>query len=145
MSRASQHGREKSPRTRFLAGKKRGSATSSTDPSTVGAEILEALEEVRDALRSGEPLEQRFTVRTYRLEFVAREYRPDDVKAVRQLLGLSRPRFAGFLGVDVSTVRSWEEGRRSPSSIARRFMDEITANPGYWQGRLREPTLEATS
>src|SRR5438270_9160997 len=101
MSRASHHGREKSPRTRLLAGKKRGGEAPSMDRSTVGAEILEALEEVRDALRSGEPLEQRFSVRTYRLEFLAREYGPDEVKAVRQLLGLSQPRFAGFLGVDV--------------------------------------------
>jgi putative transcriptional regulator len=144
MSRASHHGREKSPRTRLLAEKHRG-PTPSTDRSTVGAEILAALEEVRDALRSGEPLEQRFTVHTYRLEFVARDYGPDEVKAVRQLLGLSRPRFAGFLGVGVSTVRSWEEGIRSPSLIARRFMDEITANPVYWQGRLQEPSFKATS
>ena len=145
MSRASDQRRKKSPRARLLAGKKSRGPTQSAPRSTVGAEILEALEEVRGALRSGEPLEQRFTVRSYRLEFTARDYGPDEVKAVRQLLGLSQPRFAGFLGVNISTVRSWEEGLRSPSLIARRFMDEITANPVYWQGRLQEPSSKASS
>ena len=92
----------------------------------------------RDALKSGEPLAQCFTVRSYRFEFAARGYGPDDVRSVRQILGLSQPLFADFLGVDASTVRSWEQGSRPPSAIARRFMDEITVNPDYWRGRLRE-------
>jgi DNA-binding transcriptional regulator YiaG len=41
--------------------------------------------------------------------------------------------FARFLGVDPNTVRSWEQGTRSPSSIARRFMSEIEADPAYWR------------
>jgi putative transcriptional regulator len=104
--------------------------------SGVGAEILEALEEVRDALKSGEPLEERFTVRSCRFGLAARDYRPDDVRSVRRILSLSQPLFAEFLGVDASTVRSWEQGKRPPSSIARRFMDEISADPVYWRGRL---------
>jgi putative transcriptional regulator len=111
--------------------------------SDVGAEILEALEEVREALKSGDPLEERFTVRSFRFDFSARDYRPDDVRSVRRLLGLSQPLFADFLGVDASTVRSWEQGTRPPSSIARRFMDEINADPGYWRGRLRNSICEA--
>src|SRR5262249_14754087 len=106
--------------------------------SSVGAEILEALEEVRAALKSGDPLDQRFTVRSYRFDFAARNYGPDDVRSVRQLLGLSQPVFADFLGVDASTIRSWEQGTRPPSTIARRFMDEVAVNPEYWRGRLRE-------
>src|SRR5262249_1179267 len=111
--------------------------------SSVGAEILAALGEVRDALNSGEPLERRFTVRSYRFDLPGREYGPADVRSVRQLLGLSQPLFADFLGVDTSTVRSWEQGTRPPSSIARRFMDEVAANPKYWQGRLRESIVVA--
>jgi len=120
-----------------------GNKAGSVRRSSVGAEILEALEEVRDALKSGEPLAQRFTVRSYRFEFSARGYGPDDVRSVRQILGLSQPLFADFLGVDASTVRSWEQGSRPPSAIARRFMDEITVNPDYWRGRLRESIAEA--
>jgi putative transcriptional regulator len=106
--------------------------------ASVGAEILEALGEIRDALDSGEPLECRFTVRAYRFDFAARQYSPDDVRSVRHLLGLSQPLFAGFLGVDASTVRSWEQGSRPPSTIARRFMDEVALNPDYWRRRLRK-------
>jgi putative transcriptional regulator len=113
------------------------SASGTARRTTVGAEILEALQEVREALNSGEPLERRFTVRSYRLDFAARDYGPAEVRSVRQLLGLSQPLFAGFLGVDASTVRSWEQGTRPPSMIARRFMDEITINPEYWRGRVR--------
>ena len=108
----------------------------------VGSEILEALEEIRDVLKSGDPLEERFTVRSYRFDFSARDYRPDDVRSVRRILGLSQPLFADFLGVDASTVRSWEQGTRPPSSIARRFMDEINADPSYWRGRLRNSISE---
>jgi putative transcriptional regulator len=104
---------------------------------SVGAEILEALEEVREALEAGEPLERRFTVRSYRFDFAPRDYSPDDVRSVRQLLGLSQTLFADFLGVDSSTVGSWEQGIRPPSTIARRFMDEVALNPEYWRGRLR--------
>jgi len=111
--------------------------------SNVGAEILEALEEVADALKSGEPLAQRFTLRSYRFEFAARSYGPGDVRSVRQILGLSQPLFAEFLGVDTSTVQSWEQGARPPSAIARRFMDEIAVNPDYWRGRLRESIAAA--
>src|SRR5262249_17998653 len=90
------------------------------------------------ALRSRDPLERRFTVRSYRFDFETRDYSPDDVRSVRQLLGLSQPLFADFLGVDASTVRSWEQGTRPPSPIARRFMDEVAINPEYWRGRLRQ-------
>jgi putative transcriptional regulator len=109
----------------------------------VGAEILEVLEEVRDALNSGEPLDGRFTVRSYRFDFSARDYSSDDVRSLRQLLGLSQPLFADFLGVDASTVRSWEQGTRPPSPIARRFMDELAVNPEYWRGRIRESIVGA--
>ncbi len=110
-------------------------AAGSARRGSVGAEILEALEEVREALGSGEPLERRFTVRSYRFDFAVRDYRPDDVRSVRRLLGLSQPLFADFLGVDASTVRSWEQGIRPPSAIARRFMDEVALNPDYWRGQ----------
>jgi putative transcriptional regulator len=86
-------------------------------------------------MRSGEPLEKRFTVRTYHADFTPRAYGPDDVRRVRGLLGMSQAVFARFLGVDANTVRSWEQGNRPPSPIARRFMDEIEADPEHWRRR----------
>jgi putative transcriptional regulator len=137
MSKAAETRMRKPARINSATKGRSKSASQAARHSTVGAEMLEALQEVHDALKSGEPLERRFTVRAYHLNFAAGNYGPAEVRSVRQLLGLSQPLFAGFLGVDASTVRSWEQGTRPPSMIARRFMDEITINPEYWRNRVR--------
>jgi DNA-binding transcriptional regulator YiaG len=49
---------------------------------------------------------------------------------------MSQVMFARFLGVDANTVRSWEQGTRPPSPIARRFMDEIEGDPEHWRQRI---------
>jgi DNA-binding transcriptional regulator YiaG len=121
-------GRENPPRDR-------SSPDSPGRLSPAGAKIVAAFEEAVTALRSGEPPEKRFTVRTYHVDFTPRAYGPDDVRRVRGLLGMSQAVFARFLGVDANTVRSWEQGNRPPSPIARRFMDEIEADPEHWRRR----------
>jgi DNA-binding XRE family transcriptional regulator len=67
---------------------------------------------------------------------VPRVCRSGDVKRVRELLGASQAVFAGFLGVNVNTVRSWEQGKRLPQPIACRFLSEIESDPVYWRGRI---------
>jgi putative transcriptional regulator len=104
--------------------------------SLAGTKIVGAFEEAIALMRTGEPLERHFTVRTYKVEFTPRDYGPDDVRRVRGLLGMSQVLFARFLGVDANTVRSWEQGTRPPSSIARRFMDEIENDPAHWRQRI---------
>ena len=104
----------------------------------VGAEILEALGGLRDALEAGVPLETRFTVRTYKLDLTPSDYGPDDVKRVRASLAMSQGLFARFLGVSPGTVKAWELGTNGPSPIARRFMDEVAADPGRWMAILVE-------
>jgi DNA-binding transcriptional regulator YiaG len=42
----------------------------------------------------------------------------DDVAAVRRFVGLSQVEFAGALGISVSTLRNWEQGRRHPEGPA---------------------------
>jgi len=100
-----------------------------------GQEIVGGLQELADALRTGEALETRFTVRTYRIA-PPPAYGGEDVRRVRDLLATSQAAFAGFLGVDPSTVRSWEQGLRSPSTLACRILSEIEANPTHWRNRL---------
>src|SRR5271157_2992856 len=104
--------------------------------SPAGAKIVGAFAEAIALMQTGEPLERHFTVRTYKVEFTPREYGPDDVRRVRGLLGMSQVLFARFLGVDANTVRSWEQGTRPPSPIARRFMDEIEGDPEHWRRRI---------
>jgi putative transcriptional regulator len=104
--------------------------------SPAGEKIVSAFQEAIDVMRSGESLPGRLTARSFRAEFVRPSYGPDDVRRVRDLLGMSQVVFARFLGVDPNTVRSWEQGTRPPSSIARRFMGEIEVDPAYWRRRI---------
>jgi DNA-binding transcriptional regulator YiaG len=100
-----------------------------------GDEIVEGLHELIEVLRSGEPLESRFTVRTYKIA-PPPSYRGEGVRRVRELLAMSQAAFAAFLGADVSTVRSWEQGLRPPSPLACRLLSEIEAEPVHWRKRL---------
>lgn len=102
---------------------------------TKGEEIVEGLRELVATLRAGEPLESRFTVRTYKIP-PPPEYRGDGVRRVRELLAMSQTAFAAFLGADPSTVRSWEQGLRPPSPLACRLLSEIEADPAHWRKRL---------
>ena len=115
------------------------------DTPSAGSKILAAIEEATELLRSEGLGSQRLTVRTYRIPPAPRVYRPGDVKRVRELLGASQAVFAGFLGVNVNTVRSWEQGKRPPQPIARRFLAEIEAAPDYWRRRIRPEVVEPSS
>ena len=103
-----------------------------------GAKIVAALERFRDTIEAGVPIEQRYTVRRVKLNLTPQAFGPEEVKRVRATLGVSQPIFGQFLGVDVKTVRSWEQGRRVPSEMARRFLEEIQAAPEHWRRRLNE-------
>jgi CubicO group peptidase (beta-lactamase class C family) len=114
------------------AGKKQptGQRSSRTPQlSPAGAKIVSAFQEAIDVIRSGKPLSGRLTVRSYRGEFVRPTCGPEDVRRVRDLLSMSQVVFARFLGVNPNMVRSWGQGTRPPSSIARRFMGEIEDVP----------------
>lgn len=42
------------------------------------------------------------------------------IKALRAKVGLSQPKFAALLNVDVGTLRNWEQGRREPTGLRKR-------------------------
>ena len=104
--------------------------------SPKGARIAAALERFRDSIVAGGPVEARYTVRRASLNREPLAFGPDQVKQVRASLGLSQPLFSQFLGVDVKTVRSWEQGLRMPSGLACRFLEEILADLDHWRARL---------
>jgi putative transcriptional regulator len=54
---------------------------------------------------------------------------PDDVKAIRQRLGLSQEQFAARFGFSVETIRNYEQGHRQPSGPARVLLRIIAAEP----------------
>ena len=120
----------KTPKAKSVTGRRRGKTD---DRISAGSKILAAIEEATELLRSEGLRSQQLTVRTYKVPSAPRDYLPDDVKRVRELLGASQAVLAGFLGVNVNTVRSWEQGKRPPQPIARRFLAEIEADPAYAQ------------
>jgi putative transcriptional regulator len=56
-------------------------------------------------------------------------FRPTDVKAVRSKLGASQAEFALMIGVSVSTLRNWEQGRRTPDGPALALLRVAAKNP----------------
>jgi len=57
------------------------------------------------------------------------ELRRVDVKALRQRLGISQEAFAGRYGLDVATVRNWEQGRTIPEGPAAALLQLIDRDP----------------
>ena len=53
------------------------------------------------------------------------------VKKLRSKLGLSQPKFAALLHVDVGTLRNWEQGRREPTGPARALLTAISRDPEH--------------
>jgi putative transcriptional regulator len=104
--------------------------------SARGTRIVKALEDFADVLESGVPIESKYTLRTVRVIPKPSPYTPARVRAVRELIGASQEVFAQLLAVSPMTVRSWEQGLRQPSPIARRFLDEIAMSPDHFRGRI---------
>lgn len=49
-------------------------------------------------------------------------FRPDDVRSIRQKLNKSQSEFAQMIGVTLSTLQNWEQGRREPQGPARALL-----------------------
>ena len=99
--------------------------------SAAGKEIIGALTDLRDTLASGVALKKKYVVR----HVVVPEpgaYSARAVKMTRARLGLSQRMFARLVGVSTILAQSWEQGRREPSPLARRLLDEINRDPARW-------------
>jgi putative transcriptional regulator len=107
-----------------------------------GDRIVGALDPFAADLASGAPIESKYTVRKVRVIPKPSAYPPARVRAVRELIGASQEVFAQLLAVSPMTVRSWEQGLRQPSPIARRFLDEIEMAPGHFRGRIRAAVVD---
>jgi putative transcriptional regulator len=56
---------------------------------------------------------------------------PLAIKELRSKLGLSQPKFAALLHVDVGTLRNWEQGRREPTGPAKALLTAIRRDPTH--------------
>jgi putative transcriptional regulator len=57
------------------------------------------------------------------------DLKPTDVKAVRRKLNLSQSEFALMIGVRLSTLQNWEQGRRRPDGPAQALLKVAASNP----------------
>jgi putative transcriptional regulator len=101
-----------------------------------GDRIVAALNRFADDLEAGVPIGSKYTVRQVRVIAAPRAYSAAEVRAVRERIRASQEVFAQLLTVSPMTVRSWEQGTRSPSPMTRRFLDEIAMAPEHFRGRI---------
>lgn len=57
------------------------------------------------------------------------EFAPVDVRAIRQRLGKSQADFARMIGVSVSILQDWEQGRSRPEGPAHALLKVAAENP----------------
>src|SRR6266567_1097748 len=61
-----------------------------------------------------------------------------NVREIREAMGLSQDEFATRFGLDVASLRNWEQQRTVPEIAVRSFLRVIEANPGAVEGALSE-------
>ncbi len=57
------------------------------------------------------------------------EITPLSIKAIRKKLNLSQSDFALMIGVSISTLQNWEQGRREPDGPAKALLKIASKNP----------------
>lgn len=57
------------------------------------------------------------------------QFDPADIKSIRQRLNKSQSEFAMMIGVSVSTLQNWEQGRRRPEGPARALLKVAAEKP----------------
>jgi putative transcriptional regulator len=82
-------------------------------------ELVESMKQMNDIVRGKRAPSRRFLVDS------------TSVKKLRSKLGLSQPKFAALLHVDVGTLRNWEQGRREPTGPAKALLTAISRDPEH--------------
>jgi len=67
-------------------------------------------------------------------------FEPDDVRQIREKLHKSQSEFARMIGVSVSTLQNWEQGRRQPEGPARALLVVAAKAPDVVAKALAEAT-----
>lgn len=90
---------------------------------------------VRSGPRQADAAAPRLTAQTSRITKPT-AYSAKRIKSLRAQLDTSQAVFADLLGVSKSLVEHWEAGVRTPSTLARRLMDSISADPASFLAGL---------
>jgi putative transcriptional regulator len=81
------------------------------------SELVESMTQMDEIVRG-----KRAPSRKFQVDAIA-------IKALRAKIGLSQPKFAALLNVDVGTLRNWEQGRREPTGPAKALLTAISRDP----------------
>ena len=57
------------------------------------------------------------------------QFKPADIRRIRDRLKMSQSEFALMIGVSVATLQNWEQGRRRPEGPARALLKIADENP----------------
>ncbi|NNM85371.1 MAG: hypothetical protein HKL96_06425 [Phycisphaerales bacterium] len=103
-------------------------------PETWAAAVMAGIDSLNASLNKGDAL----TSRQVQIKVEKAAYTPERIVKLRRRLGISQPLFADFIGASPIAVQKWEQGKRRPNAIARRFLSEIEHDPAHWKKRLSD-------
>lgn len=82
-------------------------------------ELVKSVRQATEIARGKRPASRKFEVQA------------GTIKELRSRMDLSQPDFATLLGVEVSTLRNWEQGRRQPTGPAKALLRAIRNDPEH--------------
>lgn len=106
-----------------LTGKKLAEWEASRD---IGAELIASVKEMNEVAAG-----KRKPSRVHIVDAAS-------VKTLRASSGLSQPKFAALLHVELATLRNWEQGRREPTGPAKALLTAIRRDPEHVLKALAE-------
>lgn len=59
------------------------------------------------------------------------DYKGNEIKEIRNELGLTQSIFAYVFGVSIKTVEAWESGRNQPAGPAQRMLSILEKDKGF--------------
>ena len=62
----------------------------------------------------------------------------DQIKRIREALGLNQSKFATWLGVSLASLQDWEENRHPPTKRAIRLLQKAEASASKLKDRLQK-------
>lgn len=67
-------------------------------------------------------------------------FQPEEIRLIREKLHKSQSEFARMIGVSISTLQNWEQGRRQPEGPARALLVVASKAPNVVAKALAEVT-----
>lgn len=87
--------------------------------STFFDELLESVQQMDDIVKG-----ERAPSREFHVDAT-------QVKEIREATGLTQVQFAQRIGIEVATLRNWEQGRREPTGPAKALLTAIKNDPKH--------------